>query len=454
MSKKTIIAISIVTVMIMMAFGGMVTAQNSNMKYSPSSISSKGTNNPAVNVTISYVSQLMGYLNANPNYSRIELNNAHFFNASANKELISHGNIILNNLTYKYTFHLTEYNNTGNISSTEHLILCRHATSRESGHAENHIYSNRTALSVLYTYGGRSLNKNTDAAGSSIYVNNTTRVHYMVIPGPHVIVNRVELPVLPLPSPGVTYNIKSSKHFTAYETVVNSKNSTNTTFSFSSPKISANGNSSTTRINNNTDRYENMTGIINNKNNNTKFMINIVNGNGTLSTGTDPVNFTFDPQSEGRSINGGYEYMWMDTATLSYFEGVGLESIVSIIAGAASLAVPVTGVVAGPLSLITVVMAYYDATFITSYNTDILYVEAGWWHPYAWWLSWLYEPYMEIGYHTDEVHNMLFGGTTHITWTYIPLFASTGYLAPTEKISNVAVQNTHMSFFPTWNPSV
>ena len=251
MNRKTIMAISIVTVMIMMAFGGMVTAQNSNMKYSPSSISSKGTNNPAVNVTISYVSQLMEYLNANPNYSRIELNNAHFFNASANKELISRGNIILNNLTYKYTFHLTEYNNTGNVSSTEHLILCRHATSRESGHAENHIYSNRTALSVLYTYGGRSLNKNTDTAGSSIYVNNTTRVHYMVIPGPHVIVNGVGLPVLPLPSPGVIYNIKSSKHFTAYETIVNSKNSTNTTFSFSSPKISANGNSSTIKINNN-----------------------------------------------------------------------------------------------------------------------------------------------------------------------------------------------------------
>ena len=107
--------------MITVAFGGMVTAQNSNIKYSPSSISSKGTNNPAVNMTISYVSQLMGYLNVNPNYSKIELNNAHFFNASADKELTYNGNIVLNNLTYRYTFHLTEYNNTGNTSSMEHL---------------------------------------------------------------------------------------------------------------------------------------------------------------------------------------------------------------------------------------------------------------------------------------------------------------------------------------------
>ena len=270
----------------------------------------------------------------------------------------------------------------------------------------------------------------------------------MVIPGPHVIVHGVKLPVMPLPSPGIISYIKSSKHFTAYETVVNSKNSTNTTFSFSSPKISADGNSSTTRINNNTDRYENMTGIMNNKNNSIKFMINIANSNGTLAIGTDPINFTFDPQSEGRSINGGYEYMWMDTTTLNYVEGEG-EGVEDFITGAAgviallSYACPRVAIVAGSVSVISAAMASLDSADITSQNTDILYVEAGYWHPY--WSWWIYEPYLEAGYYTDEIHNSVYGYVTYIPWTYIPVYTSTG---------TVDSNTMHTSFFPTWYPSI
>lgn len=442
----SILSVALATLMVLLSLNGTVVARTGTM----SPFGSTSVASPAINVSAQEIQNLITYLNANPNYSKIEIVSASFVNTTSGTELISSGNLIVNNITYSYSFVITGYNKTKGLSATSTLLMSRTSSSTSETSDADYTYNNVTTLTLKSSYFENLLSKSSSSYGSSIYINSTVKVDFTVVYHcPAGIPPRYCL--LPAPGSG-TYYVNSSEHFEVSQAVTINSGQKTDLFSFTSPQVVGSGNASMPTSGSNTSITQSMKGTIYNANGTTNnFVYTQINDNASLSVLGDPINLTADPQSQGRSINNGFEYMWMDSVTLNYFDGIGLETLIALIGGliaAALIAAPIAAAVVGTVAAIAGVMAFYDATFETSQSTDIIYVEAGWWHSYSFWVSWIYEPYIELGYHTNEFHNVVFGGTYYIGWTYVPLFTSTG-----ESASDFWAY-MHAGFFPTWNPSI
>lgn len=266
--------------------------------------------------------------------------------------------------------------------------------------------------------------------------------------------------------------ISKKDHRTSSATYYNSTTNIGTTsdltkFTIVADNLSAVGTSSSGLASNHSWQNENFTGTFTNSTGTYHFQVIIDNGSGLVKINSDPTNFKFDPSPESRQINGGTETIYEAQGTISRSE-LGYLSLGTFLGGLASAAVAkyvpgflqdivsevVSNIVSDATKLVSEVLIFVTAAsiffswYVKTNDNLVIYIEFGYWHPNAWWESWIYEPYLEFGAITNQLNFPWYyfqGPTMYVLWFSTTNSVGIGYgLNPP----------FHFSYWPNWNPSL
>ncbi|WP_337860051.1 hypothetical protein [Ferroplasma sp.] len=466
MKEKHIVVLSVmvVVVMVMLAFSGAINSNNSQ------AIKSNEENPQISDAVTKFVNTGLVEFGANTTNSKVISDFAYFDNSSMLSIINGKGTLEFNGTLYNYIATLKNYNGSEKYYTYEMLSLFR-TTEKISNNYYNHqSWKNTTFLNLTMYSSSSFLNANKITVNAYKYYNKTVKTDFTNTIMP------LKLFEAPRTINKIFYKNTSIPSF-FNETKTFNQNIT-TTFSINSNNIKSTGNITSMGNNNITIKTGNINGIYVNSTGKYNYSVMVTNGNATLTIGNDPVNFYIDPQSASRNINNGYEWIGESKASLPYSD-FGIASFVSIFGGllvattalaaggeattalaaAATTAAGFVGLGLAVTGLIAYVMTAYPSE---PSNTINPYVELGYWHPYAWYLSWIYLPYFGIGVYTDHFHNPVTGNSHNFSYRYV-VIVSTDVTIPSSSVIISTYHSfsswegffpAHTSIFPRWNPNI
>ncbi len=451
-------AIIAVGIMILLSFTPIVSAS----QVKPESIVS-GTTQPNINVaqniSLAEISNLLPNLGLYNRNNSIQSMEAHFSNNSNDTVLWANGSLDSSGIIYGFNFHSLHQNTTLDYRIYNSLVMSRVSISDENTPLLNEIWRNTTTLSTEESYFTTvSNNGSTIISHNMELTSRDLKEVFMLIPN-----SRENDLFLPHPI------ISEKDHRTSSATYYNSTTNIGTTrdltkFTIVAQNLSAVGTSSSGLASNHSWQNENLTGTFENSTGTYHFQVIIDNGSGLVKMNSVPMNFIFDPSSESRQINGGTETIYEAQGTISRSE-LGYFNIYDSFLGLASallakyvptllrgiLSAVVANTVSDAATIVGLVLAFVGvvSTFLSWFvNTNgnlVIYIELGYWHPNAWWESWIYEPYLEFGAITNQLKFPWYyyeGPTMYVVWftTAISVIYSYGY-----------IPFSHYSYWPNWN---
>lgn len=400
--------------------------------------------NSTDNYSISVVDELIMGLHPNQTTTAISLQNSDLENDSIGPEITSSGSIILNDTEYSYNMVVQHSNITNGNSTIESLSLSNQTESYYSTGPPEHI-SIKTTVQTMYTISLEEYNKIIAKVANSQSKYNIFK---------RVSTDTVESgPVLHQATSIVETNITSYSNFT----MTKNRNLSMETFSVDNQLLNAKGNFTTTDPNNSTIVLNaTITGVIHNGSENLPFTVTINNNSGSITVSSDPLNFSMDPQSASRQINGGTQWVGEAKAVIPYiyagitvFITAALGFIASIFSLAGVIIASLASAALGAIGIVGYVLGNI-ILFKTSSNTVDPYAEMSYWHSNTWYLSWILEIEFEIGAYSDRYSNPITGQTYAFQYSYNPIVSD---LVVTDKLNfNYPFPFQHQSIYPDWNP--
>lgn len=335
----------------------------------------------------------------------------------------AHGDAVINNTSYSYSFVWYELNSTHNGGIYAFISLYNSTYVYRSTSTYTRTWTNDTTLNVTYISVTNVLTtKNTTY--SSNFVNDTFKSTYSYMTKGRTY----------LPHPVIITTTKDSSQASYFNVTERTyQQDGNVTFSFHAPNKKASG----YFVLSDPNGTENVIGAeINgtalNGSTPENFLVSVNNGNGTISANNDPSNVSLDPSYY-------YEYFWWGKAVMvvakatvpywadwaiSIVDGV-LDAIGAYVlngilvdigvaaAGAISLLIGIAGIL-----LIADFFTQMSLHETTNYNF-VLYLEGG---CTISWLTGINDPYAEMGFYSDQYVNIWDGQPVHTAWQYYPFW--------------------------------
>jgi len=448
MGKKQLMLVSIPAVVIVILVIGI----SFNVPVSQSSTISPFYTGPVCfveplnstdNYSIGIIDDLIIGLHPNQTKTVIYLKTSDLGNDSIGPEITSSGNIVLNDTEYSYDMVVQHSNFKNGNSTIDSLSLFNQTESYCSSGFPEHI-SIKTTIKTMY-------NISLDQNNQIIAKDSNSHSKYNIFK--KVITDTVEAgPVFHQAISSVESNITSYSNFT----LVKNGNLNMETFSVNNQLLNANGNLTTTDPDNSTIVLNaTIIGEIHNGSENLTFTLTINNNSGRTIIGSDPLNFSLDPQSGSREINGGTQWVGEAKAVLPYSD-FGLPSFLSLLVGLVGSIVGVfeefpmvASAALAALAIVGFVLTNLLA-FKTTSDTIDPYAELSYWHSNTWYLSWIPEIEFEIGAYSDRYSSLITGQTYTFSYSYNPLISD---LSVTDTLNfKYPFPFQHRSIYPEWNP--
>lgn len=433
-------AIVVAALMVGTAFYGPVGASTGQLIFPDIATASY---NQTDNLSLETINELISHLNPNYNTTEVYMSASGLHNNSLGMSLTSSGELLLND-TYKYSYTLnSQHQVLTNGNSTISTLELTNSTSTETKDLTTTIYTTVTTTYYL------TLNQTNNV----IYGKNFTNTEYDTY-------HKVETQTViyygspqRLPKVSTSTDLSNSVTFADYN-YYTIQGITFISFKEGSPDFNSAGNLSVSYQYNETNvQNGNVVGNLTNSTGKYNFTISIDNNTGSISLSNDPANFTLDPTAgQSRNINGGTETVSVAWAILNANNAINAAQLAAVLYGALGFAAGLSGQVEFSafffvISIAAAWLSNYLPRVVTSQYTIDPYIEVGWWHPNAWWESWIIELYLEGGSYTNELHYE----DGQVYWqgpmTFYPLAASN------EGIVTLG-NDGHSSIFPNWYPYV